>query len=296
MRVINKIEEAVNKAIYALLKFLMSITPSKLKLIKAQLEIAAQAQREKIQAKIHQSKDAIKIKARETKVQLITGAKTLYRRGNESKEELAQQVALLKQLGPMGVIKKIPGKVKAIGSRWQKKIDELSSEKIIGGIGISLFVTILVLFITMETKTIDFEFTPNKVLLARNPAGSEVVVSKDANLERPPYYKLNLRQIRLDGIQFPVFIQSEPNPRYVAVDLVVDVSSRYATKYLINKEIELRDFFLRKIHPVVPSFPLAAEGKEVIRTKIINEINAFLQEMSINGEAMDVHIHSITVI
>jgi flagellar basal body-associated protein FliL len=47
---------------------------------------------------------------------------------------------------------------------------------------------------------------------------------------------------------------------------------------------------LLNLEPILPSLPLDDEGKEIIRQKLINEINQFLKKHNIEGHVEEVRI------
>lgn len=74
------------------------------------------------------------------------------------------------------------------------------------------------------------------------------------------------------------------------VDISILTSNR-ATKVWLNKnEFSLRDHLVLTVEPVLPTFPMTEEGRQVIATKMRDEINVFLRAQGVEGEALEVRL------
>lgn len=177
----------------------------------------------------------------------------------------------------------------------QQKIESLTADQLVIGAAVLVLLSMGILFFVAKNRPPEpVAFIPNEIVINRSPEGKpKVVKAKEGEIKRSPYHKISQKQFEIINLHFPVFQTEQPKPMYFSVDLVIELSSRYAAKYLRNYEMELRDHILRKIHPIVPQFPLEPEGKEVIRTKMRLEIEAFLKANNVDADVNDVHILSV---
>ena len=64
-------------------------------------------------------------------------------------------------------------------------------------------------------------------------------------------------------------------------------------KYLEHYETQLKDYFFTHTEPVISSFPIEKEGKEVFKEKIAIDLNNFLKKNKVEGEVEEVGISFI---
>jgi len=55
-------------------------------------------------------------------------------------------------------------------------------------------------------------------------------------------------------------------------------------------EFQLRDHLILNVEPMLASFPLEEEGKQILREKLTMEINDFLSERKIVGEVKEIKL------
>ncbi|MCM2350899.1 MAG: hypothetical protein NDI69_12825 [Bacteriovoracaceae bacterium] len=119
----------------------------------------------------------------------------------------------------------------------------------------------------------------------RAPASAEEIL-----YERPDYYKKSSRHLEITNLRLPVYIPEVNEIRSVDIDFTATLSNRYSRAYLEKHEFHLRDHLILQIEPSVASFPLLEEGKQIIRHKLLMEINDFLKMNKIDGEVTDLKI------
>lgn len=120
----------------------------------------------------------------------------------------------------------------------------------------------------------------------RAPASVEPEVA----YERPNYYKKQTRFLEVTNIRLPVHFVQVNEIRSVDLDFTATLSNRKSKMILEKLEFQLRDHLVLTIEPVVSSFPLEDEGKEIIRQKIQNEINDFMAANKIEGEVQELKL------
>jgi flagellar basal body-associated protein FliL len=121
---------------------------------------------------------------------------------------------------------------------------------------------------------------------ARRPASIE----PEAIYDRPDYYKKETKHFDMSSLRLPVFFSDINQLKSVDIDYTATLSNRAAKMYLEKQEFQLRDHLIIQIEPIVPSFPLEEEGKDIIRKKIQQEIDQFLIKHGIEGKTVDVKI------
>lgn len=295
MQFLNKIEDAINKVIYALLAFMVKLIPPPLKSLKGKAENWAQSYKEKMVHKLEHGKEKLKHRAHETQEEIKKKAIHFKEFMHHKQEELNHQLADAKATGLKGLVLKIPQKINHSIHSLQQKIVSLTADQIVIGAAVVILLSMTTIFFVVKNQPPEpLVFAPREIVINRSPAGRpEVVQAKQGKIERAPYHKISLKQFQITNLHFPVFQTTQPKPKYFSVDLVIELNNRYSAMYLKSHETEMRDHILQEIHPIVPQFPLTPEGKEVIRTKMRMEIESFLRANNVDAEVDDVHILSV---
>jgi flagellar basal body-associated protein FliL len=120
----------------------------------------------------------------------------------------------------------------------------------------------------------------------REPAS----VLEEVGYERPEYYKKQTRFFELTSVRLPVYVAKVNEIRSVDIDFSATLTNRSSRMYLEKHEFQLRDHLVLQIEPSIASFPLEEEGKEIIRKKILLEINDFLKLHNQEGEVLELKI------
>lgn len=115
-------------------------------------------------------------------------------------------------------------------------------------------------------------------------------IEEDVPYERPQYYKKQTRHFEITSLRLPVYIAQVNEIRSVDIDFTATLSNRNSRMFLEKKEFQLRDHLILQIEPSVASFPLEEEGKEIIRRKLLIEINDFLKLHEVEGEVTELKI------
>lgn len=120
----------------------------------------------------------------------------------------------------------------------------------------------------------------------RAPASTEETIE----YERPAYYKKQTKFFEVTNLRLPVYFAKVNEVRSVDIDFTATCSNRNTRQFLEKHEFHLRDHLILQIEPSVASFPIVEEGKEIIRRKIMDEINDFLKLNEIEGEVTELKI------
>jgi flagellar basal body-associated protein FliL len=130
--------------------------------------------------------------------------------------------------------------------------------------------------------------TSGEVYRTLNP--SRAPASIEESYVRPDYYKKQERELSFNTIRLPVFIQNINELRALIIDFSVVTSNRNTKKYLAKHEFELRDHLIGSVEPIIPSFPLEEEGRQVLREKLKIELNNFLVANKVEGQVLEIKV------
>ncbi|MCO4754805.1 MAG: hypothetical protein KC478_10010 [Bacteriovoracaceae bacterium] len=114
--------------------------------------------------------------------------------------------------------------------------------------------------------------------------------SQDKYLERPDYLKYPKRTLKVFNVKIPIYVEDVRAISSVTVDFTVRTSTRFAKQYLEEYEYKLKDYFFMTTEPVISTFPLKHEGKSILKEKIQDELNVFLEENQVEGQVQEVDI------
>lgn len=120
----------------------------------------------------------------------------------------------------------------------------------------------------------------------RTPASIE----EELKYDRPGYYKRQERHLEVTNMRLPVYIAKINEVKSVDIDFTVTLTNRNSKRFLSKHEFELRDHIILNMEPLIATFPLEDEGKEVLRQKIWKEIDIFMEENKIEGSVEDLKL------
>ncbi len=138
---------------------------------------------------------------------------------------------------------------------------------------------------------INIGFSGHRILSQQNqtdraPASAE----EEVIYERPNYYKKEARHLELNNVRLPVFFPNINELSAVDVDFIATLSNRQSRMQLYKLELQLRDHLILNVEPMVASFPIVEEGKEILRQKLLSELNDFLKSHNIEGYVQELKI------
>lgn len=136
-----------------------------------------------------------------------------------------------------------------------------------------------------------FAITKNSYKIATHQEATRTPASEPVEgYTRPSYYKQNYREVSFSSVKIPVYVQGINELRALMVDISILTNNR-ATKVWLNKnEFSLRDHLVLTVEPVLPTFPMTEEGRQVIATKLRDEISIFLRAQGVDGEVIEVRL------
>lgn len=123
----------------------------------------------------------------------------------------------------------------------------------------------------------------------REPAA----VVREYKKVRPEYYHQYDRTMKIHSVNFPVYIESARGAKMVRMDLTLTTNNKYTRNYLNKNYHMVQDRLNSRLEPMIPDFPIEEEGKEIIKSKVKEEIDSLIKELKIDGRVQSIHIHSI---
>jgi flagellar basal body-associated protein FliL len=107
---------------------------------------------------------------------------------------------------------------------------------------------------------------------------------------RPSYYKIDQKQINLTAVKVPIYAQGKHDIKFLTADFDLQMSNRNSVVYIKEHETMIRDHLTNNVEPMDPWFSMEKEGKRVIKDKVKQEINIFLEEQNVEGRVDDINI------
>ena len=126
------------------------------------------------------------------------------------------------------------------------------------------------------------------------PLSPEVQEEENTLKPRPSYVGLERKHGYIASLHIPVYFhKNKKRIRAMQVEFIFETSNRYIKKYLKNHEYEVRDRILTNLEPVDPQFIFTEEGQDIIKFKVLDEINEVVRSKKIRGQIERVSIHHI---
>ena len=107
---------------------------------------------------------------------------------------------------------------------------------------------------------------------------------------RPEYRQYADRTLKIQNIKVPIYTERLGEIDSITVDFSLRLSTKFSKYYLEECEYKLKDYFFTTVEPILSGFLINEEGKEVLKEKIIIEIDNFLKENNVEGHVDDVNI------
>ena len=172
-------------------------------------------------------------------------------------------------------------KLKHIAIKLKDKYSALKPKTIWISLGIIVLVTIASLQFYVSAQKI-YEETKEEEIV-------EVIKEE----KKPIYYKKMLKQFQVMDLKMPIYVESAATVKSLTMDLTMESSNRYIKHFFDKNYHYIQDQLNSGIEPIVPTFPLENEGKEIIKEKLKMETNDLLKKLKIEGTIQEVYFHSI---
>lgn len=281
MGLIEKLENLINKLLFALGNFLVSVfaklIPAKVKKIWTKILVRKTQAVDWIKSLPKRLKTTLplfinKVKAKllaynykEKLAQTYQAAMAQYKETHSGKKLSAIKTALL---APFLVI-----------GQWLKGLSTAQSLMLLSFTSASILAAINIVFS-------GHRLMENHLQSSRSPASAE----EEALYDRPDYYKKETRHLDFTNLRLPVYFANVNELRTIDIDFNITLSNRMSRLQMAKLEFQLRDHLILNVEPMVASFPLVEEGKEILRKKLWAEINDFMKERKIEGEVKELKL------
>lgn len=180
---------------------------------------------------------------------------------------------------PDQYFKKIKSLIKALFLLVKKSFSKLlTSQAAVRALSISLIVT----------GATSIYLSYNDIYQAENPNRSPASVQEYDY--RPEYKTFQSRSLKVMNMKVPVEVESVREISSITIDFSIRTTTRFSKLFLENYEYKLKDYFFTTVQPVISNFPLEAEGKDVLKEKITEEVNNFLRENGVEGKVEEIEI------
>jgi hypothetical protein len=275
MGLIERLETLINNLIFKLLEFLWRLVPSPIKKIVEKYKNLKERFISFIKNIPSLLKKYIPI--------LINKAKTKVSTTNFRPEIFDEIKVILdeytKNNKNAGKFKKIIILPWIIASKW---FDDLSAAQTLG---------MLIFSAASILAVIGIGFSGQKIAnLQREASRVPASVEEEVPYARPVYYKKQTRHVQISNLRLPVYFANINEVKSVDIDFVATTSNRETKMFLDKHDFQLRDHLILQVEPSVAAFPLEEEGKDIIRKRLIQELNDFLKTYEIDGSVSEIRI------
>lgn len=111
---------------------------------------------------------------------------------------------------------------------------------------------------------------------------------------RAAYYKGTRKQIFIADLKVPMYLKKDhKDMKSLRMEFVFETNTRFSKKFIEAHEYEVRDKIFSEVEPMGPKFLLKPEGKGIIKLKIKQVLNQYLEENNIQGRVKEVSVDSI---
>jgi len=121
----------------------------------------------------------------------------------------------------------------------------------------------------------------------------ESINFEQVQIDRPVYYRQSERTLSFQNFDLQMFLEDTKRNKQVYLDFSVLASNRNVIIFLKENEVLLRDRFSTNVEPILPQLPVEAEGRQIIKDKIRDEMNELLKEKNIEGQILEVYLDYI---
>lgn len=104
------------------------------------------------------------------------------------------------------------------------------------------------------------------------------LASIDLENERPNYYLLSKKHLKIENIRIPVSLNENKRIATITADIIIECPNRTTQQFLYNSPHLVQDKINNTIAPQINTFPLTEEGKVILRKKISLELTELLKE------------------
>jgi hypothetical protein len=161
-----------------------------------------------------------------------------------------------------------------------KKVNSLTPQQILGGITFCVIAILTGITVFDATKEIYHKEA------AKKPKDRKIASETEDQVRGLPYfYKLQQRTSQLTHLKLPVFLENTGRYKNLLIDISIIFKTVTSKKFFDQHQHLFLDKIQTGLEPIIPSFPIKPEGKEILRQKIKMEFDGiyFDREMENDG-------------
>ncbi len=110
---------------------------------------------------------------------------------------------------------------------------------------------------------------------------------------RKIYHNVDSKQLLVYQVSIPIYIESATDVRTLIIDFTLEMSNRYLKEYFLANDHLIKDRLGHSMEEIIPEFPLTLEGQQIIKEKILKEVNLLIKDLKIKGKAKNIFFNSI---
>lgn len=200
------------------------------------------------------------------------------------KNKINELLEKSKDLAPKQIIQMIKDGYAHVYGRIKTFFESLEPRTLVTGLVVCCLSLVGIINIYVSSKKILSDKT------IRGPAAAAEVPKKF----RTDYYRQEDKFYAMGNFRMPIYTgETQHTLKSLQIEFVVQTSNRYSKNFLQNRDIVSRDFVNRKLEPFIPEFTLSEEGKQVIKSKIKEELDNLLIENKVEGKILNIYINDL---
>ena len=111
---------------------------------------------------------------------------------------------------------------------------------------------------------------------------------------RKSYFGTDRRHFHLSSLHVPIYLEGGPQGMSsMQIEFILETSNRFLKNYIDKNEYEISDRILTTLEPITPGFIFTDEGQQVMRLKILREVNQLIEHKKMQGQIERVSMGSI---
>ncbi len=137
-----------------------------------------------------------------------------------------------------------------------------------------------------------YHSTTNIVSKVYKNEGREIASSEYIQREVfPDYFDYERKRSMISQLVMPAFIEDTGKYENLKINFGIEFTNRTSKRFFDRYRYLFMDQLQVTLEPVLPSFPLSDEGKDIVRKKLFEELNDILMNEGIDGR-----VERITII
>ena len=111
--------------------------------------------------------------------------------------------------------------------------------------------------------------------------------------EKKEYHNLAKKMVKIGNIKVPTLVEHTNAINNITIDFNIVSDNRFISLFIENHTEEVKDYIIMGFKPILSSFVIKEEGKEVIKSRIHTLLDNYLMAKGIEGSIDDVQIEYI---